>query len=503
MREQLARRDVAFVGVGVAVLAMLMFARPVLFFVALCLLLLFAQDTLARLFPGRTDLTRLAARALDVAPWAIVAAAASWMLFAAGLPLDDLLRHTMAKQWGFDYASRYEHHIIDQRWSYWIGFDWAVGTIHQWTGDVLTTTRWVRAIATLWVGLVVVAVVRRLHPDPVVRCLAVALIMFGFLWFRLALGRPEILACGILLAGLVMSRTAWLFAFCVLAPTYWLAGLYAMGALALGGPHENWRRRLALNVGVTALALVAWAALWWFYSGGELLRFGGLVAEVAQTHARARQPVGELLPLVNSARSPLVLLTLGALLACCWTFGRGMAAGDLWTVLFCLGAAAVFTLPDYSRYGAVVWTLFAFAALSLTAHQVRVPARAGPAALAGVVALTMMGLRGPPSQASQDVLSNLALPTPGRVLTPFNPSNFLAAAANPESRITPIFDTASTREPYRSLVTELSLGRLDCGQLQQLDAFDYVIENTLTGPPPACLRLLSIDGKYRTWEIPR
>lgn len=493
-------------------LCLLIVIRPVLFLLAACLLALLAGRYIQRAFPLSADPSSAPDRAsllLCWWPWVVVLSVAVWMATTAPLPHDDLLRHVNARAWGYDYASHYGHHIVDQHWSYWFGFDWFVGHVHAVTGDVLTTTRWVRSLLALLVGAFAVLAVRRLHADPVIQSLAVSLILFELLWFRLLLGRPEALFAGLLLAALALPRLAWMALFCLLAPTYWLAGLYAAGALLLGRPAEPVLRRAVLNVSTLAACLMAWVGWWWWYGDGELLHFTTLLTQVVQTHGQQEAPVGELMPVVYGISSPLVVVLLIALLCRSWALGAcALFQDDPWsrtraTVVACFAVAALFAIPDYARYGPVIWTMVACALLAMS-ERLRVPGAWYVASLIVLVAVLAIGLSSHSgNRASETILQSLEVPDKRAILTTFNEANFLAAAANPGNVITPIFDIASTVQPYRRLVTELSLGRLDCQELLGLGPFGWVIENTLSGQVPECLQLHAVDGDYRVWEVRR
>lgn len=500
----LSPRD-RFVLTGISlVLAACLVLRPVLFLILFALLLVTGQRQIARLFPSTAAASSAGLAYGDLllraAPWLLVAAGSAWMVHAAHLPLDDLLRHILAKGWKYDYASHYGHHIVDQHWSYWVGFDWAVGAIHAATGDILTTSRMVRAIIFAGVGSAVVLAVNRTHPDPVVRVAATAAILFGFLWLRLNLGRPEVVFTGLLIAALALPRLVWLACFVLLSPAYWLAPLYAIGALLLGGADEPWKARLARNIGVALAGLMVHAAFWWHYSEGGVLHTLDLLRQIVDNHAEAKRPVGELMPLVDGTSNPMVLALMGLLLAAVWTYRDVIEGRARFTIIAILAVSGYFGLPDYARYGSLIWSLLLLAALAV-ASGYRTPAGARPWVLVAVATLALLGMRPISVDASDKVLEHLAVPAGSRVLTSFNPSTYLAAAANPQSVITPIFDINSTVPPYRQLVMELSLGRLDCAQLLSLDAFDFVIESTLQGEAPACLQLLRVDGKHRLWAV--
>lgn len=483
------------------VLSAAMLVRPVMFLVGCALVLVLGQRQLARLFPARQSVADHADTPLRFAPGFLVAAGTTWMLFAAHLPMDELLRHILARGWGYDYASHYGNHFVDQHWSYWIGFDWAVGAVHAATGDILTTSRIVRAAIFVAVGSAVVAAVNRAHPDRAIRFAATAAILVGFLWLRLNLGRPEVLFTGLIISALALPRLVWLGFFLLLVPTYWLAPVYAVGAMLLGRHGDPWRGRLLRNLGVALAGVAASVAFWWHYSDGTVLHTVTLLGQVVQNHAEASRPIGEMMPLTEGTRSPLVLGLMGLLVVTAWKCGNsGAAAAARSTIVACLAVACYFCLPDYVRYAPTIWSLLLLAMLMI-AGDVRTPSAARPWILAGLAMLVMLGMRPPKDGASDRVLEHLAVPAGSRVLTSFNSSSYFAAAANPRSVITPIFDVNGTRPPFRQLVMELSLGRLDCVALLQLDAFEYVVESTFKGDAPACLHLLRVDGPHRLWQV--
>jgi len=375
------------------VLSAAMLVRPVMFLVGCALVLVLGQRQLARLFPARQSVADHADTLLRFAPGFLVAAGTTWMLFAAHLPMDELLRHILARGWGYDYASHYGNHFVDQHWSYWIGFDWAVGAVHAATGDILTTSRIVRAAIFVAVGSAVVAAVNRAHPDRAIRFAATAAILVGFLWLRLNLGRPEVLFTGLIISALALPRLVWLGFFLLLVPTYWLAPVYAVGAMLLGRHGDPWRGRLLRNLGVALAGVAASVAFWWHYSDGTVLHTVTLLGQVVQNHAEASRPIGEMMPLTEGTRSPLVLGLMGLLVVTAWKCGNsGAAAAARSTIVACLAVACYFCLPDYVRYAPTIWSLLLLAMLMI-AGDVRTSSAARPWILAGLAMLVMLGMR--------------------------------------------------------------------------------------------------------------
>lgn len=501
--RHLGRRDQAILVVVVAALSAALLVRPVIFLLGCVLLLVIGRRQIERMFPGSVMHLVNVHALMGAAPWLMVLAGSAWMLFGAALPQDDLLRHILSRGWGYDYAAHYGHHFVDQHWSYWIGFDWLVGAVHAMSGDVLVTSRIVRAAIFLAVGSAVVASVARAHEDPLFRAAATALILFSLLWLRLSLGRPEVLFTGLVVAALALPRLAWLAVFVLLSPTYWLAPAYSAAALLLGRDEEPWRQRLARNLGVAAIGIAAWFVFWWIYSEGTLLHFAALVGKVVEIHASSENPVGELMSMTQGTRNPLVLALMVCLLVSAWLWGGSVpAVRQRPTIVLCLLVAGFFCLPDYVRYAPIIWALLLLVMLMLTS-EIRVPARVSPWAMVPLLALVAMAIRPVQDGSSEKVLEHLRVPAGNRILTSFNSSTFFATAANPDSVVTPIFDVASTVQPYRQLVMELSVGRLDCAALLQLDAFDFVVESTFKGDAPACLTLFRLDGPHRLWKVKR
>ena len=499
--RHLSRRDQAILIGVAAALSAAMLVRPVIFLLGCVLILVIGRRHIDRMFPSSVMSLVNVPVLLGAAPWLMVLAGAAWMLFGAALPQDDLLRHILSRGWGYDYASHYGHHFVDQHWSYWIGFDWLVGSVHAMSGDILVTSRIVRAAIFLAVGSAVVASVTRAHEDALFRAAATAAILFSVLWLRLSLGRPEVLFTGLVVAALALPRLAWLAAFALLSPMYWLAPAYCAAALLLGRDEEPWRERLARNLGVAAICLLIWFVFWWTYSDGTLLHFAGLVGKVVEIHAGAANPVGELMSLTQGTRNPLVLALMVCLVVAAWRWGGSSpAVARRTTISLCLLVAGFFCLPDYVRYAPIIWALLLLVMLML-ASEIRVPSRMAPWAMVLLVALVAMAIRPVQDGSSEKVLEHLRVPPGSRILTSFNSSTFFATAANPDSVVTPIFDVASTVPPYRQLVMELSLGRMDCAALLELDAFDFVVESKFEGDAPACLTLLRVDGPHRLWKV--
>jgi hypothetical protein len=482
-------------------LALTLGQRPMLFVIGCTLLAVFAREHILRIFPNYSAPNRrVALVAMKAMPWILVAGGSTWMLLSAPLAQDDLLRHVHGKAWNYDYGPHFGHHIFSNPWSFWFGFDWVVGTIHELTGEVLQTTRVVRAMIFAIVGTGVVLAIRRVHQDPVVCVGATLAILFNFLWLRLNLGRPEVLYTGLTLAAVALPRGVWLACFVALVPAYWLSPIYAAGALLLGSSHEPWRERLVRNAGMAAMALAAAIAFWWFHTNGTLFDSVLLLDKIVTIHKDEKIPVGEMLPLALSARDPAILVLLFLMVIAAWRYGHAASAAARRDVVLMLTLAALFALPDYVRYAGLIVSLLSLALLRLCS-DLSTPSHWFPGALAASAVLVVLLVRPVSDGASKEVLKHLTLPAGSEILASFNSSSFYATAANPNSIVTPLFDINGMKPGARQLVIDLTMGKLDCAAMRAVGQFDYLVESSLEGAAPPCLQIMVIDGPQRLWRV--
>ena len=497
----LRRSDQIGTVIVAGLLALTLDQRPILFVIGCAVLAIFAREPILRMFPRYSAPDcRIALVTVEALPWLLVVGGSTWMLLSAPMAQDDLLRHVHAKRWNYDYGPHFGHHIFSNPWSFWFGFDWIVGTIHEMTGDVMQTTRVVRAMIFAIVGTGVVLAIRKVHQDPVVRAGATLAILFNFLWLRLNLGRPEVLYTGLTLAAVALPRWLWLAFFVALVPAYWLSPIYAAGAILLGSADEPLRVRLIRNAGVAAMAIAASIAFWWIYTNGTLFDSVLLLDKVVTIHKDKQIPVGELLPLAPSAQDPAILVLLLLLVVAAWRYGPSASAAARTDIVLLLALATLFVLPDYARYAGLIVSVLSLALLRLS-PDLRTPSQWLPAALAACAVLVVLLVRPVTDGASKEVLRRLQLPTGSEILASFNSSSFYATAANPDSIVTPLFDINTMQAAARQLVIDLSLGKLDCVAMRAVGHFDYLVESSLVGAAPPCLQIMAIDGPQRLWRV--
>ena len=338
---------------AVAVLGGLLLVNPTLFCVALM-----AGFVVTTWFPAISlptlpvpSASRNVARLADAAPALLVGVAAAWMAFTASLPVDDLLRHILARGWNYDYVPHYANHILPTHWSWTIGFDMLVGAIQNRTHDVLTTSRIIRAAETAFVGAMLLLAVNSATTNKALRFVALSVALYGLVWPRLQLGRPEIFFTGLVFAATFMSRRLWLGLYVLMAPLYVFAPIYVVAALMLGRQDENIRRRIVLNCAIAGVAVASTVVFWMVYTGGEYPVVFGLLRQVLLTQEIKHMQVGELLPLLAAMASPLALTVLLVLLCLSWTHAKRLAQRPAERVQFLtiLAVAACFCIPDYVR----------------------------------------------------------------------------------------------------------------------------------------------------------
>jgi len=312
---------------------------------------------------------------------------------------------------------------------------------------------------------------------------------------RIMQGRPEIWFSVWALSALVLEGWLWCAIGLLLAPLYWLAPIYAAGALLLRTHSDRpWRTRLLWGAAYVAVS----AALWWWLSDGRWLN--GLSLLVTSGHDR----IGS----VSETDTVWTLMAasgaaLWAWLA--WRYRRGFdlqADRDLWLVL------VIFLIPDMVRYTSMVSPLLV---LLLARASVRIESCGacgqGRVPAAGVrllltwacIFLLPLGFDGSAAPAP----GFLAHVQPGdRVLAPFSPALYrsLFVAVPRGALVAPAMEVGMTTHAVQQMALDLARGQVDCAALYQHHV-RWVVESAHTGAVPPCLRLDSTDGPLRAWRV--
>lgn len=317
--------------------------------------------------------------------WAAVVAVVCTVLSAASvaitvdLPADDMLRHAVAWQWGYDNRLHYPHSLFSEfAWSQWIGWEWLCGQFAQGLG--LTTTQTIgvmRGVLTLVTGLLVYKVVERVflgdgQGNPVLppvshaqkrilqalALLAFALIFYGVVWGRLMLSRPEsVLFISLMLGYIAPNRWVWAAVMVPLVPLYWMAPIYSAGAVLLRAKTID---DVVKNMATAAAYVVVALAFWFWYTQGQYL---DLLWVMSQALEFSRNKVSELQGNVAGLSNPKVLMVWVVFVLACvfhaWRQHSAPASPEKhpdanWDlkrpVAACFFVATVLALPDMVRY---------------------------------------------------------------------------------------------------------------------------------------------------------
>ena len=478
--------------------------------------------------------------------WTCILLSATAVVFTTELPADDMLRHAVAWQWGYDNRLHYPFSTFgDFAWSQWLGWEWLCGQLAQ--GFGLTTTQVigvVRGAMTLLVGVLIWATVRKLFlgtglstrlsaretPNShirVLQCLALlgfALIFYGVVWGRLMLGRPESVLFVSLMVGYLAPgrwrRWIWAAVMLPLVPLYWMAPIYSAGALML---RARTLADVAKNMALAALYVALAAAFWLWYTQGQYL---DLFARMGEALAYSRNKVSELQYNVAGLSNPKVLLAVAIfVVACTLQAFRGDSAQDLrarmrqapelgWSFWACLSIAFVLALPDMVRYMPYIAFLLSLVVCLLvklwfTTNQTvvnnRLAGLSSPlvyralAVLCCVVTVAVVQIPPTRDKLNQPLLEVFKVEPGALVLSQFNSAAYVMTASNPQAQVTPVYEMGAVTKPAREVVADFSLGRWPACEV--IHEFDYLFENNVSDRQPACVEFVQKAKGYTLWRV--
>lgn len=401
------------------------------------------------------------------------------------LPVDDALRHIVSYAWGYSHVAMYPL-STQTPYSQYPLFDWAAGQLCQVLGAV-PTLKLMQPAAALLVGS---AVYRAFHSalagsseerrlDAVI--LTVCL-LWAALYARILLARPEVFVLGWAAWGLSLRGSwraagfwAWLVAGLLASSSYWLAWL--AWPMVLVAPWSKRHKLFAL-----ATLSTYHLAFWCIWTDGAYLGVLGLLSSWNQARLVT---VGEGKTALHLLQSPgaLALIALGG-------FGWG---GQSRAKRVQQAAALVpYVLLDMVRYGSTM-LLLAHTSIATGFQRLNLGAGARLAVLSILTAATMASIK-------VESLPQFELPKGSRVLTPFGPATFAVPMTNPGSVETlPAMEVGASSQAVQAGVRALQRGDLDCRVLLALRV-THVVESSLRGQPPACLKLEQVQGAWRLWS---
>lgn len=418
-----------------------------------------------------------------------VAAGIKAILTGYAVPPDDLLRHLSAWQIGFDYRSQYPWSDIPKE-NLWLGFDYLLGALQQ-TGLSKTATLFL-VQGTAYLATAGVLYLTLLKAVPAHRRNHAIILIYSSIGLvaaapRALLGRPEgfLLIIG-LSSFLVKTKTqtvAWIFAFVLTIPFYWLGWVYAPFALLL--PIKSFKIRLATAVGLASAHLVFWQV----YSGSYLKLMIWLYSSLSVLAT-------ENLPLTISLELVVGLVFILLITAAASLAGRHQRLKSLRKISPVGLLAAWFLLPNQIRYfPALVLVTLPWITLKthswLETRKFHTNFVVSPVLVAGVLAMaSFLQIPHYPPQA------NVALPSKARVYSeqPFTTIYF----NEPGIAVEPSFAFGATKPEWRGILKD---GKANC-KLLVAGEFTHLIEYSLI-EIPSCAKLKEIHGTVRVWEIKR
>lgn len=412
---------------------------------------------------------------------------ASGLILLAPVSGDDLLKHIVVSSWPGGYRQMYPHSAIPAVELY-LGFDWIVGRLASGVGTA--ATMWiVQALAlTAFCWVFAVACLRRLAGNPLGPLITLLALTFALVLVtnRLLLGRPEIFFTIWALAAVTIERRAsvvlWVIVGALMSTGYWLAPIYFPAAVLLS---------LSRNERVAAfLALLGlWNAWWaWISEGGYLVSFGQVLLRTVE-RVEGMQ-VGENASVFNLVGHASFVVAM------CGAFWAARQRGaDRRTGL----VAAYFALSNQVRYVSLIAPLLMLQwieALREVKYNGRLPIRVSAVVICSIV---LSGIAN--SQAKYADLPRFRLPAGAKVFTGFTTATYSTVFANPgQIQMVPGFDIGALDSRLQKTVVELNAGRADCETLAGF-GFTHVVESSLKGETPPCLRMVAVHGGWRLWEV--
>lgn len=412
---------------------------------------------------------------------------ASRLLMAPPTAIDDLLRHIASAFWPGGYADMYIYSDLPAVELYPF-FDTAVGVLAKAIGP--TFTMWVAQAVALggFVAVFVSVALRQVQGGQMAGAMiliSLALVM-SIMSMRLFLGRPEVfLTIWAIAAPLAAGRARlaiWLMGGVVLSGAYWLAPVYFTAALLL--PYSR-RARIAAFAGLAGV----WLALWFWMAGAEFL--SGFAHMLAQVGNRIDGiVVSENVSILNLLISPpMLVLLIGSF----WAVGRSKPDNRF------LILAVFFMLANQTRYGGVIAPLLAFHLLpALRGWAIPWPRYARISALLiGTFWLSSIADNSP----KYGQQPRFTLPQDSVVLSYLSSGIYFVPFSNPGAvKVAPGPEIGAASPVVQALSRDLTAGHLNCDDLAGL-GFTHLVEDTLRGTPPSCLKLGATHLGWRLWEI--
>ncbi len=385
-----------------------------------------------------------------------------WIIgFSLGgyFPKDDLLRHAIAYQWGYEYSVPYTNIVHSPPFDLYVGFDHMIGALHRVLGDnTLAVSQLMSITLTFW------AAARFLNgTDNNLRLVLLAAI-FSMLMGRFTLGRPSLLCSSIMLILIAyddaIKPAVKIGASILMGMMYYLFFLYTIPLIIVDRKY--------------IVGLLFSLVFWLTYAGST---YFAEIHQVIHSISLQNMDIGE-----NK--------TIFAFLAGIWIFAvpwllywRRDPKKTLVTIFFLLTnqvryiESAVPLIIGFFRY-----------------TKLRIP---GWIALGAIFFIMVQG-----SFTIQNLNKKMAkmIPAGSTVLTEDMKTMYRLLYFNPTIHISPSYSYGWTDPRAQSIIKDIFTGKLDCNN-SFLYSYEYLVEDHLIGTPPLCLKLLGTEGEKRLWMI--
>lgn len=420
-------------------------------------------------------------------------------LIVAPWPPDDLLRDMVAWAYHYDYRGMYAYSPLIPRYDMYLGFDKAVAWLYRSLPHTMAPHVVQLLLSVLFVGVLTASLLKvlRRHAHRYYLTTVLLALALSTCAIRLQQARPELLMATWALAATLIDAAwqGWLWsgAGLLLAPTYWLAGVYTP-ALLLAGDKLAFRQRALIMATVFALQVALWH---WLSHGAWYASLNDLHAALANRLMAPAESMPVYVLLLNAFTQLLLALALltGWLNYRTTGWRKFFRKEAGWLLVF-----GWFLLPNMVRYSDILSGLLAlWAARQLRTLSFNFEGLPALRALALVMTLTL-SVTWVLSPAPRHLTFQLpATNKPILVQGSLGSVGYRLQYDQPGLVVSPALEVGMTIRPVQALANGLSQGRLSCRALAHY-GFGWVVEDKLSYPP-ACLQLAQISGPYRLWEV--
>ena len=375
-------------------------------------------------------------------------------------PVDDLLRDMVAYKWGYDYNIPYMAVTKGTTFDYYIGFDWIFGYAHRILGDYAILLPQLIPLTLMFIALS-----RMLRGAEVnIKVIACAAMLY-MVYPRIESGRPSLLVSSIALVLYAYRDNLKWYVKTIIGAI--MASMYYMFFLYLG-PLVLFDRKMIP-------ALIAGVAGWCLYSHGNY--FAELYS-VVHSLSTQNMPIGE-------NRTILVFFRVN------WIFAVPFVMyfrKDIKTAFLTL----IYTCFNQVRYIENMAPLMLSYAKNI---KLSIPMPI----VFGIACILISPVYSQVTDKSTGI--SKALPSGSRVLCEHMSTMYQIIYRRQDVKIAPSYTYGWSDPGVQAIVKDILVNRhVDCSS-KTLDQFDYLVEDGLHGPVPACLKLVMTEGGKRLWKI--